>query len=169
MSGVEPRPGSVTIINMCRSASVFNWHRTCFDGSFPHPCTAALANASCTASAISSSFCSGTSSRPNVSEMALTTAPIASASAGIRRSSNSESVGFFRTTAEFSRHGRSFRLDVTEMDFLSGERFYRRFVTVENLEQIENTYQAQSLYRKFRGLYQLDRSAALLDRSEKLY
>ena len=93
-SGVEPRPGSVTIINMCRSASVFNRHRTCFDGSFPHPYTTALDNASCTASAISSSFCSGTSSRPNVSEMALTTAPIASASAGIRRSSNSESVGF---------------------------------------------------------------------------
>jgi len=66
-------------------------------------------------------------------------------------------------------NGRSFRLDVTGLHFLSGERFYRRFVTVENLEQIENTYQAQSLYRKFRRLYQLDRSAALLDRSEKLH
>ena len=168
MSGVEPRPGSVTIINMCRSASVFNRHRTCFDGSFPHPCTTALDNASCTASAISSSFCSGTSSRPNVSEMALTSADRLS----IGRHPSVEQFGergIFRTTAEFSRQGRSFRLDVTEMHFLSGERFYRRFVTVENLEQIENTHQAQSLYRKFRGLYQLDRSAALLDRSEKLY
>ena len=67
-----------------------------------------------------------------------------------------EERGIFRTTAEFSRYGRSFRFDVTEMRFLSGERFYRRFVTVENLEQIENTHQAQSLYRKFRGLNQLD-------------